>query len=296
MGRCDTLGAHMHRWHINNLGTKAFLATKSMAVDVAGKLPCLTEIFDTDSDKAWPGNQIMDVFSNRISFHTRPNSASAEEQTTLLDATLLKARGEEHLAIMACDSSVPQDSTVQALAAARVWIRVCIVRQTRQASGRATAPDAELHAIWAGIGMATTIAGINHIYVFTDHLPSAEQVVDLGIHSGQWRSLEVCTRLQSWVGANPARRVSFILVNSKLKWSIHQNVHEYVSNRSFSIAHGRHPATSLAYLHMAEVAACQDEWNRLFSTSKYLRRGFLRLCDNNDKDLKPSYLGGGDMA
>ncbi|KAJ3552246.1 hypothetical protein NP233_g12924 [Leucocoprinus birnbaumii] len=293
MGRRDVPGAHMHRWHINNLGTKAFLATKSTAVDVAGKLPRLMEVFDADSSEARPSNRIMDIFSDRISFHPRPNGASPEEQTTLLDATLLKAKGQEHSAIVACDASVPQDSTKQALAAARVWIRDCMVRQTRQASSRATAPDAELYAIRASIGMAMAIAGIDHIYVFTDHLPSAEQAVDLGIHSEQWRSLEVCTRLWSWLGTDPVRRISFISVNSTLKWSVHQNVHEYVSNWSFSVAHGWCPATSLAYLHMAEVAACQDEWNRLFSTSKYLGRGFLHLCDNNNKDLKPSSLRGG---
>ncbi|KAJ3561031.1 hypothetical protein NP233_g10447 [Leucocoprinus birnbaumii] len=290
---CDAPSAHVHWWHINNLGTKAFLATKSTAVDVAGKLPRLTEAFDTDSNEACPGNRIMDVFSNRISFHPRPNSASANKQTTLLDTTLLKVKDEEHSAIVVCDSSIPQDSTKQALAAARVWIGDCMVKQTCQASSRPMAPDAELHAIRAGIGMATAIAGIDHIYIFTDHLPSAERAVDPGIYSGQWRSLEVCTRLCSWLGADPARHVSFISVNSKLKWSIHQNVHKYVSDQSFSVAHSRCPATLLAYLHAAKVAVCQDEWNRLFGTSKYLRRGFLYLCDNNDKDLKPSYLGGG---
>ncbi|KAJ3568090.1 hypothetical protein NP233_g5939 [Leucocoprinus birnbaumii] len=293
MGRPDTPGAHMHRWHINNLGTKAFLATKSTVVDVAGKLPRLMEAFNTDSDEAHPGNQIMDVFSDRISFHPRPNGASANEQTTLLDITLLKAKGKEHSAIVACDSSVPQDSTEQALAAARVWIGDHMVKQTCQASSRAMASDAELHAIRASIGMATAIAGVDHIYVFMDHLPSAEQAVDLGIHSGQWRSLEVCTRLRSWLGADPVRCVSFISVNSKLKWSVHQNIHKYVSDQSFSVVCSWHLATSLAYLHMAKVAACRDEWNRLFTMSKYLRRGFLCLCDNNDKDIKPSYLGGG---
>ncbi|KAJ3553845.1 hypothetical protein NP233_g12554 [Leucocoprinus birnbaumii] len=66
MGRQDAPGAHVHRWHINNLGTKAFLATKSMAVDVAGKLPRLMEAFNADSGEACPGNSIMDVFSDRI--------------------------------------------------------------------------------------------------------------------------------------------------------------------------------------------------------------------------------------
>ncbi|KAJ3564068.1 hypothetical protein NP233_g8532 [Leucocoprinus birnbaumii] len=217
MGRRDAPGAHVHQWHINNLGTKAFLATKSTAVDVAGKLPRLMEAFNADSNEACPGNWIMDVFSDRISFHPRPNGASADEQIALLDATLLRAKGEEHSAIVACDGSILQDSTEQALAAARVWIGDRMIKQTRQASGRATAPDAELHAIWASIGMATAIAGVDHIYVFTDHLPSAERAVDPGIHSGQWRSLEVCTRLRSWLGADPVRHVSFILVNSKLK-------------------------------------------------------------------------------
>ncbi|KAJ3563599.1 hypothetical protein NP233_g8832 [Leucocoprinus birnbaumii] len=201
----------------------------------------------------------MDVFSDRISFYPRPNGASADEQITLLDTTLLKAKGKEHLAIVACDGSIPQDSTEQALAVARVWIRDRMVKQTCQASGRATAPDAELHAIRAGIGMATAIAGVDHIYVFMDHLPSAEQAVDLGIHPGQWRSLEVYTRLRSWLGADPARSISFISVNSKLKWSVHQNIHEYVSDQSFSLARSQRPATSLAYLHTAEVVASWDE-------------------------------------
>ncbi|KAJ3564070.1 hypothetical protein NP233_g8531 [Leucocoprinus birnbaumii] len=179
MGRCNAPGAHVHWWHINNLGTKAFLVTKSIAVDVAGKLPCLMEVFDADSSEAHPGNRIMDIFSNRISFHPRPTGVSPEEQTTLLDATLLRAKGEEHLAIVACDTSVPQDSTEQALAAARVWIGDCMVKQTHQASSRATAPDAKLHAIRASIGMATAIAGIDHVYVFMDHLPSAERAVEI---------------------------------------------------------------------------------------------------------------------
>ncbi|KAJ3570523.1 hypothetical protein NP233_g4348 [Leucocoprinus birnbaumii] len=101
MRRRDAPGAHVHRWHISNLGTKAFLVTKSTAVDVAGKLLCLMEVFDTDSSEAHPGNRIMDVFSDRISFHPRPNSASPEEQTTLLDATLLRAKSEKHSALCA---------------------------------------------------------------------------------------------------------------------------------------------------------------------------------------------------
>ncbi|KAJ3553857.1 hypothetical protein NP233_g12549 [Leucocoprinus birnbaumii] len=276
-----------------NLGTKAFLATKSTAVDVTGKLPHLTEAFNADSNKACPGNWIMDVFSDRISFHPRSNGASAEEQTTLLDAALLKAKGEEHSAIVACNGSIPQDTTEQALAAARVWIGDRMVKQTRQASGRATAPDAELHAIQAGIGMAMAITGVDHIYIFTDHLPSAERAVDLGIHSGQWRSLEVCTRLQFWMGADPARHISFISVNSKLKWSIHQNVHEYVSDRSFSVVRGWHPATSLAYLCMAKVVACQDEWNRLFGTSKYPEEVFSIFVTTMTKILSHCTLGEG---
>ncbi|KAJ3552026.1 hypothetical protein NP233_g12966 [Leucocoprinus birnbaumii] len=128
MGRCDALSAHVHWWYINNLGTKGFLATKSMAVDVAGKLPCLMEAFNNDSDEACPSNGIMDIFSDRISFHPRPNGASANKQTTLLDAILHKAKGEDHSAIMACNTSVSQDSTVQALAVARVWIRDPMVK------------------------------------------------------------------------------------------------------------------------------------------------------------------------
>jgi hypothetical protein len=77
------------------------------------------------------------------------------------------------------------------------------LRRTCCAAGRVTAPDAELYAIWIGLGLAMVVPGAKSIKLFTDHFAAARKAVDPSIHASQSHSLEVCRMLANWLRADP---------------------------------------------------------------------------------------------
>jgi hypothetical protein len=149
------------------------------------------------------------------------------------------------------------------------------------AAGRVTAPDAELYAIWIGLGLAMAVPGAKSIKLFTDHFAVARKAVDLSIHAGQGHSLEVCCMLADWLGADPEQSVTFIKVLSCLEWGFHKDVHDYVTDLNSQVSMGRHPYTSIDYARKHATDACQDEWVCLFDSHPlYADRGFLHLNDS----------------
>jgi hypothetical protein len=97
----------------------------------------------------------------------------------------------------------PNKGKWQAALAAWLWHGSKFLWRTCRAAGRVTALDAELYAIWIGLGLAMAVPGAKSIKLFTDHFTAVRKAVDPSIHASQGHSLEVCHMLADWLRADP---------------------------------------------------------------------------------------------
>ncbi|KAJ8080887.1 hypothetical protein PM082_017722 [Marasmius tenuissimus] len=259
----------------------------------------LTEEFDPTHEDANPGNRLRDRYPDRITFteqakdKEKSESESLAEWVTFLDRKLEILEDDPDTVVAATDASVPQNPRHQAASAAMIYRSGDLIHQTRYASGVVTAPDAELYAIRVAISyMAMSCGESNHFVLFTDCIAAAKRAIDPSIHSGQSHSLAVCRALSDWFAGGDDRKVTFIQVPSKAKWSIHQLAHESVRGLP-PIGVGAVPQTSLDRLRQEATKAGQDAWVSRFQDPSYRGRHFYELQDLKDRPLQPSYLKGG---
>jgi hypothetical protein len=171
----------------------------------------------------------MDLFSWRIHFE-EAESKEDVDQAKFLEQQFDLSDAVPSCVLVATDVSVPTEGKWQAASVAWLQHSRKFLCRTCCATGRVTAPDAELYAIWIGLGLATVVPGAKSIKLFTDHFAAVRKAVDPSVHAGQGHSLEVCRLLANWLGADPERSVIFVKVLSCLEWGFHKDVHDYVTD------------------------------------------------------------------
>jgi hypothetical protein len=107
----------------------------------------------------------MDLFSWRIHFE-ESESKEDVDQAKFLERQFDLADAISSCILVATNASVPTKGKWQAALAA--WLRHSgkFLHRTCHATGRVTAPDAELYAIWIGLGLATVVPGAKSIKLF----------------------------------------------------------------------------------------------------------------------------------
>ena len=111
------------------------------------------------------------------------------------------------------------------------------------------------------------------------------------MHPGQAHSLAVCSALRLFFSQGHGYRIDFWDCLSKAEWSLHQLVHNNVTNTRVSA--GPHPATSIDFLCSKSVISCLDTWRTSFNRPTIQGQHFLPLRDRNRRFLQPSNSKGG---
>ena len=111
------------------------------------------------------------------------------------------------------------------------------------------------------------------------------------MHPGQAHSLAVCSALRLFFSQGHGYRINFWDCPSKAEWSLHQLVHNNVTNTKVSA--GPHSATSIDFLCSKSVIFCLDTWRTSFNYSTIQGQHFLSFRDRNRQFLQPSYSKGG---
>ena len=238
-----------------------------------------TECFNLLYTEAIPGCRLLDSFPNYISFYPCNCSSLRDCKTHLqsLDCLCLEASSSPSTLVVVTDASVIPSRRMQAVSAAHIWNLGQQVLSFKAPAGRKTAPDAELFAIRLGIAKATSMA-IECIILITDSLKSARQAVE-PVHSGQAHSLAVCSVLRLFFSQGYGYRIDFWDCSSKAELSLHQLVHNNVTNTRVSAR--PHPATSIDFLCSKSVISCLDTWRTSFNCPTVQGQHFLPLRDRN---------------
>ena len=216
---------------------------KDPLLDTEVSLLILTEHFKPLDAEAIPGCRLLDSFPDH---NTHLKS---------LDHLCLEASSSFSTLVVVTDASAIPPRNMQAISAAHFWRLGHQVSSSKAPAGRTTAPNTELFAIRLGVSKATSM-DIEHIILITDSLGSARRSVDLSVHSRQAHSLAVCSALRSFFCSGSSYRIEFWNYPSNAEWSLHQMVHNDVTNTR--VAAGLHPAISLDALHSKSVLSCLD--------------------------------------
>ena len=265
---------------------------KGPLLNTEASLLNLTECFNPLDAEATPGCRLLDSFPDRISFNPCNHSSLNDRNTHLesLDCLCLEASSSFSTLVIITDASAILPRNMQAISTAHFWRLGYQVSSSKALASRTTASDAELFAIRLRVSKATSM-DIERIILITDSLSSARRSVDPSVHSGQAHSLAGCSVLRSFLCSGSSHRIEFWDCLSNAEWSLHQMVHNDVTNTR--VAAGLHPATSLDALRSKSVLSCLDAWRTAFNCLTVQGRHFLTLKGKNCKPLQPSYSKGG---
>ena len=281
-------GAFSHLQFLAFLNNTQYTCLKGLLLNTEAFLLNFTESFDSLDAKTILDCRLLDNFSDHIFFHycNRLNLSGCKTYLQSLNYLYLKASSSFFTLVVVTDVSVISSRCIQAVSVTYIWSLGQQILFSKALAGKTTAFDTELFTIRLDIAKATSI-DIKCIILITDSLGSARQAVDPSVHPGQAHSLAVCSALRLFFSQGHGYRIDFWDCPSKAEWSLHQLVHNDVTNTRVSA--GPHPATSIDFLRSKSVISCLDTWRTSFNRPTIQGRHFLPLRDRNRRFLQPSW-------
>jgi len=135
--------------------------------------------FNSLHSELLPSNRIIDIFSNRLSFHLVNECNSLKDQIQKLDNLTIKSLGVLTQALVITDASVKNNITTSI---SHIHIYDKPIIRTLYHALNITSTKAELFAIRCRINQATNSENISRIIVITDFLYTRKKIFDPSLH------------------------------------------------------------------------------------------------------------------
>jgi len=133
---------------------------------------------ETASIPFFPGSQIVDHFSSRISSHS-PSSSSDKDLYQHLQSLNLAFRSSQvnlNSAAVIADGGVKKSHVITA--AAHIWADNSVIKQLQVHSLNVTSIKVELMAIRTGLTPAMEIDSVHNITVITNSIAAAKKILE----------------------------------------------------------------------------------------------------------------------
>ena len=127
-----------------------------------------------------PGNRLIDLFSDRFSFHFC--SSNTKKHIEKLDKIALRMSSNPLSTIIVSDTSI-KNHIATLISHIHSFNKPVI--KTKHRAINVTTTKAELFAIQCRINQAVTNSNINHIVVVTDSLHTAKRIFNSSVHPYQ---------------------------------------------------------------------------------------------------------------
>jgi ribonuclease HI len=256
-----------HKHHIVDLPPQMKGKIGSSFISAISDMQKLDENFRADDPRAYPGNCLIDMFEDRISFLKIPDDTTCEEKYHIIADKWSDSKRDDLTVFGSTDASVQSKGLRLAALAAILWHGPNKIGRFKGYPGIVTAPDAELFAVLIALKEAVKVPDINKIIIFMDSLAAAKKSIDPGIHSDQKWSLKVCSILQPWLSVSDDRRVEFQHCPSGYGWEPLQTAHEWAKSDLRTQAY--EGKTSLGSVCKMLTESIKSDWIHLFGLSKY---------------------------
>jgi len=160
--------------------------------------------FSFFNKKFKPGNRLIDLFSDRFSFHS--HSLNTKKHIEKLDEIVLRASSNPSLTIVVSDISIRNYITTLIL---HIHSYNKPVIKTMHKAISITTTEAELFAICCGINQAVANSDVNHIVIITDFLYTTKRIFDSSVHLYQIHSAAISQELRKFFSKDPCNHIEF---------------------------------------------------------------------------------------
>jgi len=258
--------------------------------DAHSKLLGIFPSFSPIDPKFFPGNRIVDTFSDRYSFNLankkpdNSNNLCGQE----LDEMVLRLSSDSQAALIVTDASIKNDI---ATSISHIHSHNQPLVKTVHHASFVTTTEAELFAIRCGINQASAIPNVSKIVVVTNSMHTARRIFSNESHPYQIHTTAILSKLRNFFSTNESNSIEFWECPSKLRWRLHSFVDK--DSKSFSILPSYPTKVSWDYCKKIDCDDSLNLWKMTFQASDRKCRNFLELLDDNSNPIEPHYKKGG---
>jgi len=250
----------------------------------------LAPSFDPLNPEFAPGYRIISIFSNCFSFHSfnKHNNDSLLSCLCQLDnLTIVSLENPLHTLIIT-DTNI-RNNVATSITYIHIHDRPVI--KTLHYVVNVNSMEAELFAIRYDIYQATSFYRISKIIIVIDSIHSAKRIFDSLSHPFQIHAMSILCELQNFFELNQDNLIKFWECPSQCNWSLHKEVDK--ETKLFNPISYYPCKSSWDFSKKKECDDLSNTWKMIFQALDLKERHFLKLHDDNNNIIKPSYVKGG---
>jgi len=153
-----------------------------------------------------------------------------------------------------------------------------------------TTIEAKLFVIRYNINQATVISGILNIVIFTDSIHAAKKIFDFLLHLIQIHIAVISAKLRKFFTKNHYNSIKFWEYTSHYEWPLHKVVDK--ETKQFHPCPQYPCKSSWDFSKKSECNNILSLWKMTFQASNKKGNHFIKLLDNDNKSLEPTYSKG----
>jgi len=233
------------------------------------------------------GLQVIDNFSDRISFNIYNKGKDNKSCAHQLDCMVLESSSSSSTTIIVSDVSIKNNV---AISISHIHIYNKPLTKTIHHAVHITSTEAELFAIRYGVNQAMNFDNMSKIIVITNSIHAARKIFELSVHPYQVQSAAILSNLCNFFKHHKNNSIEFMECPSYLKWHFHKKVNK--ETKTFNLTSLYLCKTSWDFNKKSESDDTLKVWKITFQTSDLKGNQFLDLLDNNNNIIKLSYVKG----
>ena len=205
---------------------------KSHIIDINNRFNEVFPAFDPINPKFYPGNRIMDLFSNCFSFHlfSRSSNRSLKSCIQQFDVLAIESSFSLLYTLMIADASVKNNVTSSIV---HIHVFNKPVVKTLHCTINVTSSEAEFFTIRCGINHAVLSQETSKIIVVTDSIYIIKKIFDLSLYMLQKQAASILSELREFFNCHPTNTIKFWECPSKSNWYLNKAVN--TDTKSFNL-------------------------------------------------------------
>ena len=232
------------------------------------------------------------MFSNQFSFYSfsSSNNPSFKSRIQQLDALAVDSSTSSRNALVITDVSVKNNV---ALSIAHIHVFNKPIVKTLHHAINITAQEAKFFTIRCSINHTVPSHDTSRIIVITDSIHVAKKIFNISLYMLQKQSNSILSELREFFNWRNMNTIEFWECPSKSNWHLHKAVNSDM--KLFNLTPLLPNKYSWDFSKKLESDNIINTWKMIFQASDLKERNFLKLVDNDNKLLEPTYCKGGSQ-
>jgi len=198
-----------HKYSMANFMNKQQFKLKSPIKDINERLTEIKNEFDPFHSIFYPGLQLVNHFSDRITFHSSKSTNNKDLfiHTSNLNNAFKKSQTAPTDITVITDGSVKANGS--AVAVAHIWKDNIVISCLKAQASNVTSIEAELMAIHIGLTLILDNKNVQHIIIITDSLVLGQKIINSGDQPLQKSIILITMKIKSFLEKDGHNSIQF---------------------------------------------------------------------------------------